>query len=250
LSVVTNLILHLGLADEDKINDINRFFQRGEDPDYWPQGLTSVSDPSLPKGWYGGNKYLEVRLFIGAYNHLDLQAFLAHLRRIEFSWPRYVQLMVCEQESSRFELINLFDDPTDPSEFAPPPLTAFGQVRRVLFRPMSVDPGRSAELILEGTGDVGIAISPDPFSDVMRVTGRRLLSSNLSTYDDVTSSRPWPQTIGKRPVSLRRIPADDMSAGAVQIAFLGENPPADGVVLQIHGIGYDVRISELRLIPD
>lgn len=107
MSRVTNLILCLGVPDADgawgKIEEVNRYFEGSS------KGLVSVDDPSLPRGWYGGTKYLEAELYVGAYNALDLNAFIGHLRSIEWESPECVQLLVQEQEDRRFRLINVFD---------------------------------------------------------------------------------------------------------------------------------------------
>ncbi len=108
MSVVTNLVLSLSFEDArgpaSKIADVNRFF---ESP---VRGLTSVDDPSLPRGWYGGSKMLEANLYVGAFNHLDLRRFIVHLRSIKWERAECVQLLVKEQEDERFRLINVEDE--------------------------------------------------------------------------------------------------------------------------------------------
>src|SRR5262249_51788655 len=108
---VTTVILHLGGAfvpENALLAQVNAFFSEGT-------GFVSVEDAQLPRGWYGGTKYLEASLAQGAFNHLDLDALVAHLRTIEWPNPEDVQLLVREQEAGRFRIVNIFDDDVRPS---------------------------------------------------------------------------------------------------------------------------------------
>lgn len=104
MSVVTNVILHYSMFGPAYLAKVNEFF--GD-----RSGFVSVDDESLPRGWYGGSKYLECDLAIGAFNHLDLDGLVRHL----CSLPEpeedagEVQLMVLEQEEFRFRIINIAD---------------------------------------------------------------------------------------------------------------------------------------------
>lgn len=107
MSWVTNVVLAISTSDasDGRIAEVNRYFDdKGGAP------LVSVADPSLPKGWYGGTKYLEATLLIGAMNYFDLTGFYEHLRGIVWKYPEEVQLMVKEQEDFAFRLINVFPD--------------------------------------------------------------------------------------------------------------------------------------------
>ena len=107
MSVVTNLVLCLGVSDGEsagrKIEEVNRYFADS------CKGLVSVDDPALPRGWYGGSKFLEADLYIGAFNHLDLQAFIGHIRSIRWKQPDCVQVFVKEQDDDRFRLLNVLE---------------------------------------------------------------------------------------------------------------------------------------------
>lgn len=105
MSVVTNVILTIPLYnDEEKleiVRQINRFFT-GE------TGFVSVDDKSLPRGWYGGTKMLEVEILIGAFNHLDIEELIKHLKSIDWKDTLTTpQLMYQEQDNNRFTMINL-----------------------------------------------------------------------------------------------------------------------------------------------
>lgn len=108
MSVVTNVILSLGIMNEGPVDDpradvaaINAYFGDAT-------GLVSLDDPDLPRGWYGGSKMLEQPLYVGAFNYLDLDALVAHIRGLTFREPENVQLIVCEQDDDRFRIIDVF----------------------------------------------------------------------------------------------------------------------------------------------
>jgi hypothetical protein len=100
VSKVTNLILVFsGSENEPEVAlFLNRFPNEGKG-----FRIVAVDDPSLPKGWYGGTKYLECCLYLGAYNHFNAQAFLAYLRTYPWEDPESVQLLVKEQYDDVFQ---------------------------------------------------------------------------------------------------------------------------------------------------
>jgi hypothetical protein len=113
MSQVTNLIvLACGSIDDTAwlSEQLNRYW---DNPDVFGAGLDRlvwVEDPSLPPHWYGGGKNLEALVFVGAFNHLDLDAFFAHLNAIE--WPEvykdcFLQVCVQEQDDDLFRLIDI-----------------------------------------------------------------------------------------------------------------------------------------------
>ena len=67
MSWVTNIILHLGLGDEDKLARVNEYFAPNQDRD----GFVSLDSEKLPPKWYGGHKMLEVAISVMAANHID-----------------------------------------------------------------------------------------------------------------------------------------------------------------------------------
>ena len=108
MSRVTNVLLHIGYRDSNSdigiIVQANTYFE-----DRNIRGLISLDDPSLPKGWYGGNKYLEAKLYVGAFNHLYLKEFIEHLRSLEWESPSQVQLIVKEPEEDVFRIVPVFE---------------------------------------------------------------------------------------------------------------------------------------------
>lgn len=109
MSVVTNLIIVTGNMEKQKsvIANLSGFETNGG-----PFIIVSVDDEALPMGWYGGGKMLEVEIFIGAYNHLDLNALLEYMReKIVWVDPEMVQLFVKEDDDFKFRIIDLFLSP-------------------------------------------------------------------------------------------------------------------------------------------
>ncbi len=105
MSNVTNVILHIGILEnrDQKIEEVNRYFQKD---DIYP--LVSVVDEKLPRDWYGGSKRLECNLYLGAFNYLGLDEFLAHLRTIQWEEPESLQLIIKEQGDDKFRIIDVF----------------------------------------------------------------------------------------------------------------------------------------------
>ena len=65
---------------------------------------------ALPDGWYGGTKYIECGVAVGAFNYLNLEAFISELKGIPFeilgcSW---LQLIVMGQHDEGFRIIEVY----------------------------------------------------------------------------------------------------------------------------------------------
>jgi hypothetical protein len=95
--------LHKLGPEYDRLETVNEYFGDME-------GLVSVHDDRLPHHWYGGGKALEAELAIGAENHLDLNAFIQHLRSMEWAYNDLVQLVVKEDDDDRFRIIDVFPE--------------------------------------------------------------------------------------------------------------------------------------------
>jgi hypothetical protein len=106
MSVVTNLILIFppGEDETERRNDVNSFRYSGKQ-----MNLVSIDFDKKEKGitWCGGTKFMEARIYMGAFNHLDLSAFLNHLRKIRWEDRDCVQLIVKEQDDDKFRIIEL-----------------------------------------------------------------------------------------------------------------------------------------------
>ena len=53
---------------------------------------------------------METGLLVGAYNHLDLAALLAFMQQMQWNDPEDVQLIVKEQKTFKFRVIDLFPE--------------------------------------------------------------------------------------------------------------------------------------------
>lgn len=82
MSVVTSAILHFE-GDDRFLQIVNEFFERRQ------TGFVFVKDSRLPEAWYGGNKYLECDLAIGAFDHLALDGLVKHLRVVNQASGRH-----------------------------------------------------------------------------------------------------------------------------------------------------------------
>jgi len=107
MSQVTNLILTFSIGeDEDRcINAVNSYEYRN-----LKMNLVSVDfNKDLEKGttWYGGTKFMEARIYLGAFNYLDIQDFRNYLKTIAWQYPDLVQLIVQEQDDDKFKIIEL-----------------------------------------------------------------------------------------------------------------------------------------------
>lgn len=112
MSEVTNLILSFSISEDEisKVQEINSFWNNGRgfkliSADF-QRGRTFFGK-EYQKRWYGGEKKLETPLFIGAYNHLDLNGLIEFLKGLEWDRPENVQLIVKEQDSEKFRIIEL-----------------------------------------------------------------------------------------------------------------------------------------------
>ncbi|MBC6612764.1 hypothetical protein H8B15_17710 [Hymenobacter sp. BT507] len=75
-----------------------------------PFNIMSVEDESLPKAWYGGTKYLECNILLGAFNHLDIKPLVAYMRGMVWERPEDVQMIIKRQWESKFRIIDVFPE--------------------------------------------------------------------------------------------------------------------------------------------
>jgi hypothetical protein len=106
MSVVTNLILTFSsLENEDiVVEKVNSFHYRDRQLDL----VSADYNKSFDSGaWYGGDKFLEARVYIGAFNHFDIDRFIIHLKQIKWASPENVQIMVKGQDDEKFKILEL-----------------------------------------------------------------------------------------------------------------------------------------------
>lgn len=115
MSNVTNLILSFSIGEDERsrIEEVNLFHNNGI-----PFYLVSADFERkydkkgnlTKKVWYGGSKCLETPLYIGAINHLDIDGLIEHLKMLEWDKPENVQIILKEQESDKFRIIEIIED--------------------------------------------------------------------------------------------------------------------------------------------
>jgi hypothetical protein len=105
VSSVTNLILHMGILEnkDQRIAEVNKYFLEKD-----TKPLISIEAPA--RGWYGGDKYLECNLYLGAFNYLYLGEFVAHLKSLSWEEPGSLQAIVKEQGDDNFRIIDVFHE--------------------------------------------------------------------------------------------------------------------------------------------
>ncbi len=112
MSDVTNLIISFSVIEDEKkrINEVNSFVNNGRNFKIisvdFEEGKTWFGRKRR-KRWYGGSKVLETPLYIGAFNHLDKEGLVEHIRGIDWEEPENVQLIIKEQESDKFKIIEI-----------------------------------------------------------------------------------------------------------------------------------------------
>lgn len=127
MSRVTDTILvtgggHLDGSFEDTLSAIGSYLaSRGQ-----CRGLVAVDANELPPGWYGGSRFLQCDVAIGAYDHLDLPSFLAFLRGMPWTKEHNaVQLLAKQDHEFFFTLYEIWQP-----EWAKEPVGALDEIRR------------------------------------------------------------------------------------------------------------------------
>ncbi|WP_430405741.1 hypothetical protein [Fluviicola sp.] len=112
MSEVTNLILTFSNNEDEvqRIKEVNFYISDGSSinlvsADYLRKANSFGRDNR--KSWYGGTKFLERPLYIGAINHLDLDDFITFLKEIDWEEKEYVQLIVKQEQDEKFKIIEL-----------------------------------------------------------------------------------------------------------------------------------------------
>lgn len=112
MSEVTNLILSFSVGEDEitKRDEIELFFNNGRgfkltSADF--EGEENLFEVKNPRRWYAGSKLLETPLFIGAYNQLDLDGLVEHLKSLTWQEPENVQLIVKCENDEKFRIIEL-----------------------------------------------------------------------------------------------------------------------------------------------
>ena len=100
MSVVTNVMLHVGCSEEVTLEQINTAANVMQG-----QALKDITDGEA----WGGHKYPEVTLYAAAYNHLLVDTFMESLAGVPWTEPDEVQLFICRQDDYGFTVYQLVD---------------------------------------------------------------------------------------------------------------------------------------------
>ena len=93
VSVVTNVMLHVGIVEERGLEEINQEFEEGT-------GLRCITN--WEHNDWGGTKVPECTVYAGAMNYLDVQGFMERIAAMPWTCPEEVQLFIAQQDDSRF----------------------------------------------------------------------------------------------------------------------------------------------------
>ena len=99
MSVVTNVLLSFDILEieRERMEEVNAF------PWRYDSGLVDMT-----RGEYGGTKAFELPLWGGAFNYLDFDALMEHLRtKVKWRHPEHVRVIVAEQEDDAFRIETL-----------------------------------------------------------------------------------------------------------------------------------------------
>ncbi len=112
MSQVTNLILAFSVGEDEatKRAEIELFSNNGRgfqlvSADF--EGEDNIFKVKNPRRWYAGSKFLETPLFIGAYNNLDLDGLVEHLKILQWEEPENVQVIVKLNADEKFKIIGI-----------------------------------------------------------------------------------------------------------------------------------------------
>jgi hypothetical protein len=111
MSNVTNVILSietLNMASEEALKLINKFFGN--------YGFGKITDGRDYIGLVGGTKNIESEIALGAFNYLDLDGLVQHIKRINWKGPTSIQLLLKGQEESLFTSHVVIDQGWDENE--------------------------------------------------------------------------------------------------------------------------------------
>ena len=99
MSNVTDCILLFDIMEDEEFVacEVNCFFLDDERQQFMC--------PADVKGAVGGYKQMQQPVMMSAINYLDEDGFIEHLRSIEWREPNKVQLLLCREDDSEFELI-------------------------------------------------------------------------------------------------------------------------------------------------
>lgn len=109
MSHVTNVILVFSVLEA---------YDEGEDGEDRYHVMTAINEWLRTQGHFpfgrhadhssGGDKHLEVPIYVAAFNYFRLDDFLEMLKELPWKEPRLVQVFVMDQDDDRFSVFELY----------------------------------------------------------------------------------------------------------------------------------------------
>jgi hypothetical protein len=100
--VTTVVLIFSGMEnEEERIKEVNSFSYRK-----LPLDIRSVEAPNkVPyTAWYGGTKGINGCIYIGSYNHFEVEDFLKHVAKANWEDPEYVQIFIRNENEWNYSL--------------------------------------------------------------------------------------------------------------------------------------------------
>ena len=108
MSFVTDVILVFPSTENEikRVKEVNSF----SDIKSGNLNLKSIDEPNNNNkewAWYGGSKFFSNYIYVGAFNHLNLESFLNHVSmNVNWEEPEYVQLFIGLENEYTFRVYN------------------------------------------------------------------------------------------------------------------------------------------------
>jgi hypothetical protein len=107
MSEITNVILTTESCEDEPLAEFQRLMFPHEET-----GLVNCRDKRFNPPWYGGDKYLEVDIYLGAFREFDVDRAIAALRQARWIEPESVKLYISRGRHQRFAEV-VWQDPAD-----------------------------------------------------------------------------------------------------------------------------------------
>lgn len=105
MSVVSNIILSFSIMEDFREEDDKDVIILMDDVNDWLTERGKGTFGGDVNDVLGGTKHLETPVYVAAFNHFDIEAFIAFIKTLPWREPENVQLFVKGQEENKFALI-------------------------------------------------------------------------------------------------------------------------------------------------
>ncbi|MFI9328714.1 squamosa promoter-binding protein 15 [Kitasatospora sp. NPDC052868] len=108
MSHVANVMISVDSDDRSGAEELSQWLQTSAPRRGFGPGAVgwvgSLKETTGSDTHWGGGKYPECDVYAGALNHTDLAGLVAHVERIAWERPEFVQLFVMDQEQVYFRV--------------------------------------------------------------------------------------------------------------------------------------------------